>query len=91
MALRDSSKLIPLEEITRSNYDLEGFIDNITAIDLNLQNSFYSAWSHSNSGNNAQLFMSLEYPGVLYGRVARGDGSPPWVFKIQTELVNSES
>lgn len=91
MALRNSSKLIPLEEITHSNYDLEGFISDTTAMDLNFQESFYSAWSHSNSGNNAQLFMSLELPGVLYGRVARGDGTPPWVFKIQTELVNSES
>ena len=91
LALRDSSKLISLEEITHSYSDLEGFIDANTAASLHLQSSYYSAWSHSNSGNNAQLFMSLEYPGVLYGRVARGDGTPPWVFKIQTETVNSES
>ena len=68
-----STRLITLEELNTSTDDLEGFIENNTAVAIGLPDMYWSVWSHYNGENRTQLFISIAGHGLLYIRIMSGD------------------
>ena len=80
-----SNKQISSEEILNPEGDLTGYIDGQTAVNLGIEQHYYSVWGHYNGGNSTQILVPLDEAKTPFIRVKRPSASYDINYRLLTD------